>query len=243
MVVFAEWLNKYGRTTHAARSQDETTHLLDIVCKNFFRQDNLQQSLRAKFHDHALACTNVRVRSIPTPKPNRNELIARVTQLENRLDRLTVGASAHVTVMGVMNTGTLNVDAIPVRNFGNENTSYLQPGVLYLERTETGVRNLLSDLFFNDAHPENHTVRLHRSTRIVEMRVKGAWVASTLLKVSLAMIDRCKEYVLIAFSSDAHKYNDAIMDFVTKAGRYTDKAFDKLLMTDISHKLFLQGLQ
>jgi len=94
MVVFTQWLRKYGQTTRI--TQNATTYFVDIACKRVMRQNTITRSLRTKFERKRLVHSDVFVKSIITPKPPRSELIMRITQLENQLASANLDESVAV---------------------------------------------------------------------------------------------------------------------------------------------------
>ena len=222
LTTFHLWLKKYGLATVAKLSEDNNTHVVTIVCKDFFRQNGLLRSLRLKFAKHGLAqlCNQVHVFSIPHPKPTttlatqtREQLEARVTQLETQFKEL------NPVINNINNTNITN--NIFIQNFGFEDVSYLQNPIEYLEKTFAGMRTLLQDIYFNDDQKQNHTVRLNMAAHTVEVHRNGEWRPLDVPIAANAMIGNCKTYIIQGFNSDVHKENDNVMDFVCSLAKPT----------------------
>jgi hypothetical protein len=74
------------------------------------------------------------------------------------------------------NQNTQNI-IINVRDFGKENLSYLDYDFLSSCVEDMDLVRLIKDIHCNQAHPENHTVRLKNlKERLMEKRKNGEWV-------------------------------------------------------------------
>ena len=226
MAVCTTWINKYGK--QKSDTVADGKHVINIVTNKFTYQNNLQRSLRATLAKKGLGamCAQASVFSNIIKGPTRQQMEARITQLEDKVNVLEVREPAAITNVN---------NFILLQNFGSEDMSYLHNPTEYLEKTFAGMRTLLQDIYFNDAQTQNHTVRINMSTKKAEVHTDGAWKTIAMPVAKDKMIGNCRTYLIKGFNSDVHKHNDPVMDFT--ASLYKAKT-TVTLESDIHDGLF-----
>lgn len=215
--VFEGWIIKNG-VLQSTESVNDTKYVYKFDANKFVRQDNIQRSLRNAFTKRGLQGGTIRLSTIPfhSSAVAASDAEVRVAQLEisnklilNELQELRIRVGE--TSQPIINNNTINNNLI--LNFGNEDMSHLRPPLEYLESAFAGLRELLTDVYFNDTTPQNNTVRINMSTNIVEVSAGTAWKEITLTGAASKMIEKCGFYMLSAFDSDRHKENDDVVEF------------------------------
>jgi len=208
------WITKKGKLKD--RSNTNGIHTLNFITSKHMFSNSLQRSLRTFFSKSSNnlreICDQVHVYFSPLPTATRQQMEARITQLE---DRVNVLSTREPTVIN--NNNITNI--IVLQNFGDEDMSYLQNPTDYLENTFAGMHALLKDIYFNDEQTQNHTVRINMTTKKAEVHNNGEWRTIAMPIAKNTMIGNCRTYLIKGFNSDIHKTNDDVMDFVVTLGK------------------------
>lgn len=105
-------------------------------------------------------------------KPQIGELISTIEDLRREIENLK-------KTPRFLNTGdiTNNNIQINIRDFGHENISYLPTDFLTSCFVNKDMVGLLSNLYCDKDHPENHNVRIRSLKRnLIETRVENRWI-------------------------------------------------------------------
>ena len=98
--------------------------------------------------------------------------------LEQQRDEIFKQVNNNLTQQDCHNT--YNTNTINVTNFGYENTSYLSPKLLthYVNRPYLAIPRLISRIHFNPKHPENHNIKMTKSTPndMIQVSEDNTWI-------------------------------------------------------------------
>ena len=185
--MFMKWITKRGRVSNEVVNEDGT-NTCKFATNKWSRQDNLRKSIMIAFAKHSNTST-FRIVSVAAPVSKKPTTAERITVIEAELRELRDQPT------------TINNNNVIILNFGQEDMSYVDPPIRYLENAFEGLHELLKDVYFNDDKPQNHTIRLNFASRTAEISANGGWKKIAMPDATKKMIDN----MLSAYYGERHK--------------------------------------